>query len=303
MVGLLMDGVPLAAIADAAGTPTWVYSAATMRARYRALTAAMADAGLDVQVHYAVKANDSRAVLPCSRQGAGADVVSGGELLKARAGRHPGQPHRLFRRRQVRAGTAPRAVRGHRPDQRRKRRGTGDAVRPRRCLGRHGAGRAAGQPGRRRGHQRQDRDRPRRATNSASPTPTPPRSTPARPPCPGIEPIGLATHIGSQILALAPYRDAFARIADLVRGAAAARACGSQRWIAAAASAFPTATNPRPPLPALPARMKAAFHNLDVRLAMEPGRWLVGPAGVLLASVVLVKQNPPEPLHRAGCRR
>ena len=41
--------------------------------------------------------------------------------------------------------------------------------------------------------------------------------------------------------------------------------------------------------------MKAAFHNLDVRLAMEPGRWLVGPAGVLLASVVLVKQTPPEP--------
>jgi diaminopimelate decarboxylase len=41
--------------------------------------------------------------------------------------------------------------------------------------------------------------------------------------------------------------------------------------------------------------MKGAFHNLDVRLAMEPGRWLIGPAGVLLAAVVLVKQTPLEP--------
>ena len=38
--------------------------------------------------------------------------------------------------------------------------------------------------------------------------------------------------------------------------------------------------------------MNGALHNLDVRLVMEPGRWLVGPAGVLLASVVLVKQTP-----------
>ena len=37
MDGLLLDDVPLAGIADAVGTPTWVYSAATMRARYKAL--------------------------------------------------------------------------------------------------------------------------------------------------------------------------------------------------------------------------------------------------------------------------
>src|ERR1700677_2875809 len=83
--GLLLDGVPLNAIADAVGTPTWVYSAATMRARHQALTTAMTDAGLDTHIHYAVKANDSRAVLALfGAEGAGADVVSGGELLKAR---------------------------------------------------------------------------------------------------------------------------------------------------------------------------------------------------------------------------
>src|SRR5947209_3249058 len=85
MAGLMLYDVPLAGIADAVGTPTWVYSAATMRTRYRALAAAMTDAGLNIQVHYAVKANDSRAVLALfAAENAGADVVSGGELLKAR---------------------------------------------------------------------------------------------------------------------------------------------------------------------------------------------------------------------------
>jgi diaminopimelate decarboxylase len=36
--------------------------------------------------------------------------------------------------------------------------------------------------------------------------------------------------------------------------------------------------------------IRGAFHNLDVRIAVEPGRWLVGPTGVLLSSVILVKQ-------------
>src|ERR1700722_912319 len=85
MDGLLLDDVPLAGIADAVGTPTWIYSAATMRARLKALTGAMTDAGLDIHLHYAVKANDSLAVLSFfGAEGAGADVVSGGELLKAR---------------------------------------------------------------------------------------------------------------------------------------------------------------------------------------------------------------------------
>src|ERR1700761_2589578 len=83
IAGLLMEQVPLAGIADAVGTPTWVYTAATMRGRYRRLASAMADAGLALDLHYAVKANDSLAVLSLfNREAAGADVVSGGELRK-----------------------------------------------------------------------------------------------------------------------------------------------------------------------------------------------------------------------------
>ena len=85
MDGLLLDDVPLNGIADAVGTPTWVYSAATLRARYHALATAAQAADLDIAIHYAVKANDSRAVLALFNDlGAGADVVSGGELTKAR---------------------------------------------------------------------------------------------------------------------------------------------------------------------------------------------------------------------------
>ncbi len=49
--GLVFAGVPLNAIADAVGTPTWVYAAPVMRARYRTLAGALAAAGLDAHVH------------------------------------------------------------------------------------------------------------------------------------------------------------------------------------------------------------------------------------------------------------
>ena len=85
MDGLVIDDVPLNLIADAVGTPTWVYSASSMRGRYRTLAAALDEAGLDGHVHYAVKANDRLAVLRLfAREGAGADVVSEGELRRAR---------------------------------------------------------------------------------------------------------------------------------------------------------------------------------------------------------------------------
>ena len=111
---------------------------------------------------------------------------------------------------------------------------------------------------------------------------------------PGLRPVGLAVHIGSQILGLAPYRDAFTRVAALVQGLRQMGLrvetvdCGGGLGI-------PYRNEPAPSPAGLAAAMKGAFHNLDVRLAMEPGRWLIGPAGLLLASVVLVKQTALEP--------
>ncbi len=92
MDGLLLDGIPLNAIADAAGTPVWVYSAPVIRRRFEALRDALRDAGLDAHIHYAVKANDHLAILRLlGGLSAGADVVSGGELRRARAAGMPAQ--------------------------------------------------------------------------------------------------------------------------------------------------------------------------------------------------------------------
>jgi diaminopimelate decarboxylase len=108
---------------------------------------------------------------------------------------------------------------------------------------------------------------------------------------PGIQPVGLATHIGSQILDLAPYRAAYARMADLVR---TIRESGHrvETVDCGGGLGIPYSNEPAPSPVGLAGAIRAAFHNLDVRLTLEPGRWLVGPAGLLLASVVLTKQTP-----------
>ncbi len=84
--GLVMEGVPLARIAEVVGTPAWVYSAGTLRRRLGALRRALDGAGLTASIHFAVKANGNLAVLRVlAAAGAGADVVSEGELRLARA--------------------------------------------------------------------------------------------------------------------------------------------------------------------------------------------------------------------------
>ena len=81
---LHVEDVPLPAIGAAVGTPTSVYSSAHVCARYDELAAACASH--PTLLCYAVKANRSQAVLrTLARRGAGADIVSGGELARALA--------------------------------------------------------------------------------------------------------------------------------------------------------------------------------------------------------------------------
>ena len=80
---LRCEGVPLEIIADAAGTPSYVYSAATIRNRYDLLAATLEP--VPHRIHYTLKANSCHAILQVLRElGAGVDVVSGGELYRAR---------------------------------------------------------------------------------------------------------------------------------------------------------------------------------------------------------------------------
>jgi diaminopimelate decarboxylase len=77
-----MRGIPLAVIAEECGSPTFVYDAETIRQRYRELDTAFG--ALPHRICYAVKANGNLAILRLLvRLGAGADIVSGGELLRA----------------------------------------------------------------------------------------------------------------------------------------------------------------------------------------------------------------------------
>jgi len=289
MDGLLFAGVQLNAIADAVGTPTWVYAAPVMRARYHALAGALAAAGLDARVHYAVKANDHLAVLNLfAREGAGADVVSEGELRRA-----------------LRAGIpASRVIFS----------GVGKSVAELRLaleadiaqinvesaeelamLSAVAAG--MGRTARVTLRVNPDVDAATHAKISTG------RSgdkfgiphdavvacyaQAAR--LPHIRPVGLSVHIGSQITTMAPYRAAYARIAALV---AALRQAGHAVETVDCGGGLGVAYRDQPEgnPAALAGAIAGAFQGLDLRLMVEPGRWLVAPAGLLLSTVLLVKR-------------
>src|SRR3954464_1460866 len=83
------EDVPLDELARAAGTPLYVYSSATLSRHYKVFAEALPK---DALIAFSVKANGNLAVLrTLAKLGAGADVVSGGELKKARAAGIPAQ--------------------------------------------------------------------------------------------------------------------------------------------------------------------------------------------------------------------
>ncbi len=285
MDGLLLEGVPLARIAAELGTPAWVYSAGTMRARLDELKSAMA--GL-AQIHYAMKANDHLAVLRLFAQGGcGADVVSEGELLRARAAgidaghivfsgvgkterdirlaltenieqinvESPAELEMIAAIAATMGGTARVALRIN-PD---VDAGTHAKITTGKAENKFGIPYA---------------DAAALYAHAAT--------------LPGVEPVGLALHLGSQILSMTPYRAAFARAAELIR---TLRAPGQTvtRMDCGGGLGIGYRDEPTAAPAALAGAMRAAFGGLGLHLMIEPGRWLVGPAGVLLASVVLVK--------------
>src|ERR1700693_831437 len=90
---LSAEAVDLVTLAEAGGTPFYCYSSATLERHYRVFAGAFAD--VDALVCYSLKANSNQAVIASlARLGAGADVVSGGELLRARAAGIP--PDRIM---------------------------------------------------------------------------------------------------------------------------------------------------------------------------------------------------------------
>lgn len=287
--GLCLEGVPLNAIADQHGTPTYVYGAGTIRSRFSALQDAFLAENLPMHIHYAVKANDHLAILSLLReQGAGADVVSIGEFLRAvKAGVKPhnivysgvgkttaeletalqagvGQINtesaeeiEMISAIATKLGITAKIVLRMNPDV-----DAGTHAKITTGLADNKFGIAAS-------------DVPALYARAAN--------------LPGIKVMGIAMHIGSQILSTEPYRLACGRGAEMIR---ALRADGHTVEVMDIGGGLgigyqdEAALSPQ----AFAAMVRQSTQGLNVRLMMEPGRYLVGPAGVLLASVILNKQ-------------
>jgi diaminopimelate decarboxylase len=282
------EEVPISRIAATVGTPFYVYSAAGFAAQYRRFADAFSPER--PLVCYAVKANSNLAVLRYfAGLGAGADVVSEGELRRALAAGVP--PERV-----IFSGVGKRGAEMETalaaeiyqinvesiPELRRLSEiasaGGGVArvgIRVNPDVDAHTHAKIA--TGKKENKFGIDLDEAVAAYRLAGELP-------------GIEPVGLAMHIGSQLVHLEPYRRAFGRLAELVfelraMGLAVTRLdLGGGLGIRYRAE--------RPLEPTSYARLvREIFGSLGLALAFEPGRVLSGPAGLLISQVIYVKEG------------
>jgi diaminopimelate decarboxylase len=288
MDGLTIEDVPLNTIADAVGTPVWVYSAGSMRRRYRMFAAALAEAGLDAHIHYAMKANDRLAVLRLfAREGAGVDVVSEGELRRAcEAG--VAAEHIVF------SGVGKSEVELRLALSRDIAQINVESAEELEMLSAIAAGMArTARVALRVNPDVDPKTHAKISTGRAQDKFGIPygdavalyRRAAA---LPGIEPVGLAVHIGSQILSLAPFRAACERLAELV-SVLRAEALPISVVDCGGGLGIPYRDEVAPLPAALAGAIRNALRDMDVRIIVEPGRWMVGPGGLLVSSVVVAK--------------
>ncbi|HEY0314982.1 MAG TPA: diaminopimelate decarboxylase [Sphingomonas sp.] len=293
------EGIPLDTIADAVGTPVYVYSAATIRRHVRVFREALD--GLEHDGHaplvaFAVKANPNAAVLSVlARMGCGADVVSGGELKRALAAGIPAE-------RVVFSGVGKTAEEmalaleagiGQFNLESEEEAVTLSAVATR-------SGRVARVAYR----VNPDVDAGTHAKISTGrsenkfgiPFDTAPQAYARAAALPGLAVQGVAVHIGSQLTDLHPLKQAFARIGALIQSL---RAAGHAIETADLGGGLGVPYDPAKPAPPLPsaygAMVKEATAGWACRLIFEPGRLIVGNAGVLLTSVIRVKPGVRSP--------
>lgn len=285
---MMVEQVPLDDIAAAYGTPVYVYSSAAILERYQAYADAFA--GVDATICYGVKANSNVALLRVlANAGAGADIVSGGELARAlAAGMAPGKI--VFSgvgktaeemAAAVDAGimqfnleSAPELETLNRVAVAKgKRAAIAFRVNPDVDAKTHAkitTGKKENKFGVPIG------DAPALYAQAAR--------------LPGIVPVAVAVHIGSQLLSLAPYEAAFRKVlalAKMLRGAG-----HDIRRLDLGGGLGITYGKEKPPTAARYAAMvKRLVKGTDFALMLEPGRSIVGNAGVLLTRVIFMKQG------------
>jgi len=292
---LYCEDVPLASIAAEVGTPVYVYSTATMCRHVAALSEGLAGVR-DPLIAYAVKANPNSAVIATlAKSGLGADVVSGGEYRRARAASVP--PSKIvfsgvgktedemrialegglyqFNLESVAEAemlsavalamgcTAPVGFRVN-PDI-----GAGGHAKITTGSAENKFGIAIGQ-----------------AIDAYAHIAA----------LPGLRVQGVAVHIGSQLTSLDPLERAFTRVGELIRQL---RATGHKITVADLGGGLGVPYDPDLPAPPTPAEYGSMVRRMtkdwDTRLVFEPGRLIVGNAGVLLSRVIRVKPGATDP--------
>jgi diaminopimelate decarboxylase len=284
------EAVDLVALADVVGTPFYCYSTATLERHYRVFADAFAD--VKSLVCYSLKANSNQSVLrTLARLGAGADVVSGGELKRARAAGIPpdkivfsgvgkteaelraalgddvlcinveSEPElELLSRLAVEMGRTARVSIRINPD---VDSGTHAKISTGKSENKFGVPLA---------HARAVYARAAKL--------------------PGINVTGVDVHIGSQITDLVPLEAAFRILADFVITLRADGHIISHVDFGGGLGIPYHLDRIAPPAPAAYAAMvKRVSHNLGCTLMFEPGRMIVGNAGILVSRVIYVKHG------------
>lgn len=289
------EDVALPGIAEAVGTPVFVYSANAMRSQAQALRIALSSLD-DPLIAYAVKANPNIAVLSTlAREGLGADVVSGGEYDRARA-----------------AGIAPDKIVfsgvGKTAHEMRRALAGGvaqfnlESFSEAEMLSEVALSMGRTAPVAFRVNPDVDAGSHAKISTGAAhnkfgiPIGETLAACAALRDLPGLELKGLAMHIGSQLTSLAPLEAGIAKLDAMI---AELRSQGHAIETADLGGGLGIQYDPALPPPPSPQDYGAMVTRLTrgwkVRLIFEPGRLIVGNAGVLLTEVIRIKPGPKCP--------
>lgn len=287
--GLLSaEDVSLADLADQVGTPFYCYSRATLERHFRVFDEALA--GLDHTICYAVKANSNLAVIKTLAElGAGADVVSGGELTRALA-----------------AGVAPEKIVfsgvGKTREEMAQALDAGifqlnvESEPELTALSEVAASKGAVAQVAIRINPDVDAKTHAKITTGRAENKfgidwdrAPDIYAKARD-LPGVDAVGIAVHIGSQLTDLNPYRAAYRRLADV---ATDLRSQGHdiQRLDLGGGLGIPYDEEQAPPPADYGAVVNEIIGPLGCHVSVEPGRLIAGNAGVLVTRVLFAKEG------------